>query len=131
MRLKVATDTFVSRNKTALQGRTPREKSEASFGATMVTMYHKIARNAHCDPTALLKRKLDAFASQILFLEAAGHHEEVRKYKRLQLEASTEMCDELIKLSTVHVSTTSQSNTVIELLNSSTSSSSTYDNDSD
>lgn len=96
-----------------------------------VTMYHKIARNAHCDPTALLKRKLDAFASQILFLEAAGHHEEVRKYKRLQLEASTEMCDELIKLSTVHVSTTSQSNTAIDLLNSSTSSSSTYDNDSD
>ena len=97
----------------------------------MVQMFYKIARNAHCDPTALLKRKLDAFASQILFLEAAGHHEEVRKYKRLQLEASTEMCDELIKLSTVHVSTTSQSNTVIDLLNSSTSSSSTYDNDSD
>ena len=97
-----------------------------------VTMYHKIARNAHCDPTALLKRKLDAFASQILFLEAAGHHEEVRKYKKLQLEASTEMCDELIKLSNLlHVSTTSQSNTVIDLLNSSTSSSSTYDNDSD
>ena len=95
-----------------------------------VTMYHKIARNANCDPTALLKRKLDAFASQILFLEEAGHHEEVRKYKRLQLEASTEMCDELIKLSSVHLTTTSQSNTVIDLLNSSTSSSSTIRNTS-
>ena len=38
MRQKVATDTFVSRNKTALQGKTPREKSKASFGATMVTI---------------------------------------------------------------------------------------------
>jgi hypothetical protein len=38
MRQKVATDTFVSRNKTALQGRTPYEKSEASFGATMVAI---------------------------------------------------------------------------------------------
>ena len=38
MRQKVATDTFVSRNKTALQGRTPRKKSEASFGATMVAI---------------------------------------------------------------------------------------------
>ena len=77
-----------------------------------------------------MKRKLDAFASQILFLEEAGHHEEVRKYKRLQLEASTEMCDELIKLSSVHLTTTSQSNTVIDLLNSSTSSSSTIRNTS-
>lgn len=48
----------------------------------------------------------------------------VRNYKRLQLEASTEMCDELIKLATVRVPITSQSNTVIYLLNTSTSSSS-------
>lgn len=36
MRQKNATDTFIARNKTALQGKTPREKNEASFGSTMV-----------------------------------------------------------------------------------------------
>ena len=41
MRQKNATDTFIARNKTALQGKTPREKNEASFGSAMVT----IARN--------------------------------------------------------------------------------------
>jgi len=97
--------------------------------AREVTMFHKIARNAVCDPTALLKRKLDAFASQIILLEAAGHHDRVQYYKRLQLEASTEMCDELIKLSNVTAHTTSSSSSssstsVIDLLNSSTSSAS-------
>lgn len=38
MRQKTATDTFVARNKTALQGKTPREKNEASFGSTMVAI---------------------------------------------------------------------------------------------
>lgn len=38
MRTKLATDTFITRNKTALQGMSPREKSEASFGATMVAL---------------------------------------------------------------------------------------------
>jgi hypothetical protein len=36
MRQKNATDTFIARNKTALQGKTPREKNEASFGSAMV-----------------------------------------------------------------------------------------------
>jgi hypothetical protein len=36
MRQKNATDTFIARNKTALQGKTPREKNEVSFGSAMV-----------------------------------------------------------------------------------------------
>jgi hypothetical protein len=36
MRQKNATDTFIARNKTALQGKTSREKNEASFGSAMI-----------------------------------------------------------------------------------------------
>jgi len=36
MRQKNAIDTFIARNKTELQGKTPREKNEASFGSAMV-----------------------------------------------------------------------------------------------
>jgi hypothetical protein len=64
------------------------------FPPREVTMYHKIVYNAQLDPIGLLTRKLDTFAAQITFLEAAGLHKEVRKYKRLQFEASTEVCDE-------------------------------------
>ena len=38
MRQKLPTETFLSRNKTALTGKTPREKSEASFGSTMLAL---------------------------------------------------------------------------------------------
>lgn len=97
-----------------------------------VIMYHKIAKAPNLDPCAHLKRKLDAYATQISFLQELGQHEEVLKYKRLQLAASTSMCDELAKLDDVALVNT-QSSTVIDLLNSSTSSayscSNTHDED--
>jgi len=66
---------------------------------------------------AHLKRKMEAFKTQIAFLEAEGMVQEVRKYKRMQLEVSTAICDALVKLD-------DEPNIVIDLLNSSTSSSS-------
>lgn len=38
MRAKPLTETFEKRNKTALAGRSPREKNEAAFGANMITL---------------------------------------------------------------------------------------------
>ena len=86
-----------------------------------VIMFHKIARHAECDSTAHLKRKLDAFTTHLAYLQDAGLDDEVRKYKRMQLDAITEMCDALVKLDAVNMK--SHANTVIDLLNSSTSSS--------
>lgn len=93
-----------------------------------VIMYHKLAHDEQKDPIVHLKRKLDAYATQIGFLQEAGHLDEVRKYKRLQLEVSTAMCEALAKLDELHVP--SPSNTVIDLLNSSTSSPLTVRNNS-
>lgn len=86
-----------------------------------VIMFHKIARHAECDSTAHLKRKLDAFTAHLAYLQDAGLEEEVRKYKRMQLDVSTKMCDALVMLDETNMQ--SQANTVIDLLNSSTSSS--------
>jgi len=87
--------------------------------AREIVMIHKIATEVvgKQDPLAHLKRKMEAFKTQIAFLEAEGMVQEVRKYKRLQLETSTAICDALVKLD-------DEPNIVIDLLNSSTSSSS-------